>query len=257
MKRRLLMAVPVALLAGVASIVGVYGSDHDDGETSTKGRNVNLTDLYVFRETDQNAGAPAGGLVFVMNSNPRSVARQQYHFATNARYEFNLTQRTGPNDPVTGLADVILRFEFGAPNAMNQQAVTVTALRNGATFSTATTTGGGPILTTPLGQPDPAEVNNAITLDGQSLLVFAGLREDPFFFDVDRFFRVRAFALGLGPDPRTPPGSGPFFKSAATAPDFTAGYNVNSIVVRVPTAFLAGATGATTFDVWTTVSLPQ
>jgi hypothetical protein len=133
--------------------------------------------------------------------------------------------------------------------------MTVTAIRNGIPFSTATTTTGGPIRTTPLGQPDPAEVNNAITLDGQDLAVFAGLREDPFYFDVDRFFRVRAFALGLGPDPRPTPGSGPLFRDAATAVDFTAGYNVNSIVVRVPIAFLAGATGATTFDVWATISV--
>ena len=40
------------------------------------------------------------------------------------------------------------------------------------------------------------------------------------------------------------------------AVDFTAGYNVNSIVVAVPIPFLAGTTGADVFDVWTTVSLP-
>lgn len=52
-------------------------SDHDDGEVDTKGRNLNLTDLFVFREIDQNSQASSGDLVLIMNTNPRSLARQQ------------------------------------------------------------------------------------------------------------------------------------------------------------------------------------
>lgn len=37
--------------------------------------------------------------------------------------------------------------------------------------------------------------------------------------------------------------------------DFTAGYNVNAIVVRAPRAFLQGRSTATTFDVWTTITV--
>ncbi|MGH2406092.1 MAG: DUF4331 family protein, partial [bacterium] len=68
-------------------------------------------------------------------------------------------------------------------------------------------------------------------------------REDPFFFDVEQFFRVRAGALGIGP------AAG--FRSPGL--DFTAGYNVNAIVVGVPLAFLQGTTPATTFDLWETI----
>ena len=78
--------------------------------------------------------------------------------------------------------------------------------------------------------------------------IFAGLREDPFFFDVESFFRVRAAVLGLGPAAS--------LKPASTAPDFTAGYNVNSIVVRVPLAFLQnGDATRDVFDVWETISV--
>src|SRR5262245_21250553 len=255
MKRMLLTAAVAAVLVGGAALWSL-ASDHDDGETSTKGRSVNLTDVYAFREGDQN-GNPADNdkLILVMNSNPRSLARQQYYFATNARYEFHLTRRPGPDAPVTAADDVILRVECGAPDASSRQAITLTALRDGSEVAATTTTMGDPILTTPLGQPDPPETVNAVALGSSTLGVFAGLREDPFFFDVDRFFRVRAFALGLGPDPRDTPGSGPLFRDAATAVDFTAGYNVNSIVLRVPIAFLAGAPGSTTFDLWTTISV--
>src|SRR5687768_15101052 len=118
--KKSLAAVSVALLAGAIGWVGVLASDHDDGETDRKSRSLNLTDLYVFRENDQDTGAAAGNLVFVMGTNPRSVARQQYYFSTNARYEFHLTQRMNQTAPVTGADDVTLRFEFGAPDAGSQ-----------------------------------------------------------------------------------------------------------------------------------------
>ena len=79
--KKILSAVAVALLAGAIGWVGVRASDHDDGETDKKSRSLNLTDLYVFRENDQDSGAAAGNLVFIMGTNPRSVARQQYYFA--------------------------------------------------------------------------------------------------------------------------------------------------------------------------------
>ena len=118
--KKSLAAVTVALLAGAIGWVGVHASDHDDGETDKKSRSLDLTDLYAFRENDQDTGAAAGNLVLILCSNPRSVARQQYFFSTNARYEFHLTQRAGNTAAVTGADDVTLRFEFGAPDAMNR-----------------------------------------------------------------------------------------------------------------------------------------
>ena len=246
--KKVLSTFAVALLAGGIGWVAIQASDHDDGETDRKARSLNLTDLYVFRENDQDNGAAAGNLVLIMNTNPRSVARQQYYFSTNARYEFHLTQRADKNAPVTGADDVTLRFEFGAPDGNSRQPVTVTAIRNGSTLSTSTQTGGGSILTTPINDAPAATM---VDLGGSTLKVFAGLREDPFFFDVEQFFRVRA-------DRRANGAAGTVgFRNLETAVDFTKGYNVNAIVVSVPISFLANGTGATTFDVWETISLPQ
>jgi hypothetical protein len=64
-------------------------------------------------------------------------------------------------------------------------------------------------------------------------MIFAGLREDPFFFDVQQFFKVRAGAAGLGPKES--------FQSRSEAEDFAKEYNVNSIVVRLPLAVIEGA----------------
>ncbi|MGQ0569533.1 MAG: DUF4331 family protein, partial [Armatimonadota bacterium] len=214
-----------------------------------KGRALNLTDLYVFREIDQLSaqmrpagGVPAGDLVFVMNTNPRSVARQQYYFSTNALYEFHVTRVTNINDTPTGVKDVTLRFQFGAPSAgqRGQQVITFTAIRDGVTH--VGTTGPKTPRTTALNQ---SPLINRFTAAGHDFSVFAGLRQDPFFFDVEQYFRVRAGALGFGPAVG--------FRSPGL--DFTWGYNVNAVVVRVPRAFLQGSTSATTFDVWETISV--
>jgi hypothetical protein len=241
-KNRLLgIALGLALIAGFGAI-SIMASDHDDGEVDTKGRNLNLTDLYVFREKDQNPSAADGNLVFIMNTNPRSLARQQYYFSTRARYEFKVTRVTNNDATPTGKPDVVLRFEFGAPNAYNQQQVKLTAIRDGNAYNA---TG----VTTPLNpNPNTTPTINQVSLGGQPFAVFAGLREDPFFFDVEQYFRVRAGARGLGPAVG--------FRSPDKAIDFAKGYNVNAIALRVPIKFLQGSTSAKTFDVWQTISVP-
>ncbi|MEG4943045.1 DUF4331 domain-containing protein [Microcoleus sp. F4-D5] len=241
--RRTILAIEVALIALLTPGI-IVASDHDDGEVDIKGRAVNLTDLYVYREKDQNSGAADGDLVFTMNSNPRSVARYQYYFSTTALYQFHITQVGDVNSTPTGRSDIILRFAFSPPNNQGMQAVAVTVVRGGSETTTKTTVNGGLIATTPL---NSNAVLNTVPVGGSNLTVFAGLREDPFFFDVEQFFRVRAAALGTGP--RTA------FKQPNQAIDFTKGYNVNTIAVRVPKAFLQAGSGANTFDVWSTVSI--
>ncbi len=247
MARHRFWLVGLAVVA-IAAILAVprllVASDHDDGETDTKGRNVNLTDLYAFREGDQTGNAAQNSnLILVMNTNPRSVARQQYYFSARARYEFRIERAASNSAAPTaaGLSrpDIILRFEFGEPVA-NKQSIKVTAIRDGVSMVAT----GAVTTPLPVTAADTPTIN-AVTLGGSRLDVYAGLREDPFFFDVEQFFRVRAGALGLGPSVG--------FRDPGL--DFTSGYNVNSIVVRVPIAFLQGATTATTFDVWETISV--
>ena len=230
------------LIVGLATVAGtaafVNASDHDDGETELKGRNLNLTDLYVFREGDQNPSASPDDLVFVMNTNPRSVARQQYYFSNKSRYEFMVSRVADKDATPTGTPDMTLRFEFAAPDASDQQAYTLTVLENGETVSTVSG------QTTALGS-EP--IVNSADVGGSMVKVFAGLREDPFYFDVEQFFRVRAGALGIGPAVG--------FRDPGQAVDFAAGYNVNAIAVQVPIALLKGSSEATTFDVWQTISI--
>ncbi|MEG3974687.1 DUF4331 domain-containing protein [Microcoleus sp. herbarium8] len=241
--RKTILAIEVALIVVLTPGI-IAASDHDDGEVDIKGRTVNLTDLYVYREKDQNSSAADGDLILTMNSNPRSVARYQYYFSTTALYQFHISQVGDVNSTPTGRADTILRFAFSPPNNQGMQAVAITVIRNGSETTTKTTVNGGLIATTPL---NSNAVLNTVPVNGSNLTVFAGLREDPFFFDVEQFFRVRAGALGTGAKVG--------FKPPNQAIDFTKGYNVNTITVRVPKAFLQAGTGANTFDVWSTISI--
>lgn len=241
--RRTILAIEVALIALLTPGI-IVASDHDDGEVDIKGRAVNLTDVFVYREKDQNPGAAEGDLVFTMNSNPRSLARFQYYFSTTALYQFHITQVGDVNSTPTGRSDIILRFAFSPPNNRGMQAVAVTVIRNGTETVAKTTVNGGLIATTPL---NSNAVLNTVPVGGSNLTVFAGLREDPFFLDVEQFFRARAGALGMGPQVG--------FREPNQAIDFTKGYNVNTIAVRVPKALLQAGTGANTFDVWSTIAI--
>ncbi|MGF1568178.1 MAG: DUF4331 domain-containing protein [Nodosilinea sp.] len=245
--RPTLMTQKALSLAGIVVAIaatlggGAYfanASDHDDGESEIKGRNLNLTDLYVFRESDQNPSASASNLVLIMNTNPRSVAGQQYYFSSRAQYKFNLSRVTNNDATPTGLPDVVLQFEFDEPDANDQQAYTLTITQDGTSRvlqGQTTARAASPII-------------NSGDLEGSTVQVFAGLREDPFFFDVEQFFRVRAGAAGFGPAVG--------FRSPEDAVDFATGYNVNAIAVSIPIAALQGAGSASTFDVWTTVTVP-
>lgn len=219
-----------------------HASDHDDGENDKKARALNLTDVYLFKESSQIAGGSANHLVFVMNSNPRSLPRQQYFFSTAARYDFRIT-RVGTNNAtaVTGSNDIILRFEFGAPDSSKQQNITLTVFKDSVKVATKTLTDSSNSIKTTSLSMGGSPVNNAVTIDGHTLNIFAGLREDPFFFDVTAFFRFRSTLAGY---------------PAAAPQDFTANYNVNSIVARVPIAFLQKFS-ETVFDTWAVISVPQ
>lgn len=244
------LALSLALTAiGLTSTVhpsSTKASDHDDGDIDVRSRALSLTDLYVFREGDLNPGAKTDDLILVMNTNPRSLARQQYYFSDKAIYDFNIT-RVGDKDSVpTGKPDVTLRFTFSPPNRNFQQQITLTTIVDGKSQSFRGES--GRLATTPIFTASNPALSQ-VAVNGSNLAVFAGLREDPFFFDVEQYFRVRAGAAGFGP----PVG----FRPASQALDFTKGYNVNTIVVRVPRKFLQASTNATTFDVWLSLLIPD
>jgi hypothetical protein len=255
MKQRYLAAALVAACALGGLGIGAHGvkaSDHDDGSQGTAQKNHGLTDLYVFREKDQNPSATGDDLIFIMNTNPRSEGGKQYYFATDARYEFHVSAVANNAAAPTAKDDVILRFEFGEPDAASkQQAIAFNVIKGGdsnPTTPTSTGTDGKTMVTTPLGA-EP--ISNTVKIVDKPVTIFAGMREDPFFFDVDRFLEVRASAAArAGGDTSKPQVT---FRNPGV--DFTAGLNVNAIVARVPKSLLPGS--GPTYDVWQTISVKK
>lgn len=247
-------AATIALTAVVLSCATWWAvasaSDHDDGVSDLKSQDTNITDVYAFREDNQTGNAAdSGNLILVLDSNPRSLAGQQYYFSTQARYELHVSRVAPGNEGVapTGSDDLTLRFTFGAPDSSGHQPITYALVRG---TNAEADIAAGSTATIGESQADGAAVaGNSVSSDGKTLTVFAGLREDPFFFDVQGFFTLRENLLASG----TPTG----LRDASTAQDFTHGYNVNAIVVRVPISYLQSAAGETTFDVWGTTSIPQ
>ena len=235
--------------AGVFSVA----SDHDDGEIDLKGRALNITDVYAFREDAQTGNAnDAGNLILVMNTNPRSLPGQQYFFSTTALYQIHLSRVTADNKNKrpTGEEDVVIRMQFGTPNDTGNQNVTVTWINNGAEQRITGTTNNSPIITTTLADSRSGNLNNNTFLaGGETITLFAGLREDPFFFDVIQFFKVRDAAVATGQFIG--------FQPANKAIDFTKNYNVNSIVLRVPIGALQSPAEEPVFDVWSTIMVPR
>ncbi len=84
--------------------------------------------------------------------------------------------------------------------------------------------------------------------------MFAGGRDDPFFIDIEAFFRTL-------PDRRPEAGplstitQGPLtFRSVGQAVDFLRGINDMAIVIELPTSMIANPATSGRFGVWGTTS---
>lgn len=269
MSRKKILAafLGVALVgAGVMRHHSVRASDHDDGEIDKKGRALNLTDLYVFRE-DAEEMTPAGdknNIVYIMNTHPRSLPNQQYYYSDNARYEFHVARAASKSAAGATADDIIMRFEFGAPDSNNQQTITMTTIRDGVSTVTTTDNSGAALKTTAaytitsnlVAAASPKVMD--LTVNGSAMKLFVGHRADPFFFNVTGFFKLRLQAAAASTQ-------GQYVNALVNnylAPsnntgqeaNFTENYNVSSIVLRLPIAWLQKS-GETVFDNWMTVSV--
>lgn len=213
MKRKKLL---LSLTIGAALITGgiIYAADHIDTPAVTN-QPTDITDVYVFRAADPN------NLVFVANSqgltSPANSAALK--FDANTVLEFNI-DKTGDN-----IEDLVIQCKYNAANNTMQiygptapsATGTKSKLEGNVTAEVAVTAYG----------------SSAVTATGTSgIKVFAGTRDDPFFFDLNRYKAILA-------------GTAPGFNNPGN--DTFAGTNVLSIVVEVPKS-LIGASGP--INVW-------
>jgi len=212
------------LVGGLLSLLAVGGiiiaADHIDapavtGPGSTSPGN-DITDVYAFQSPADNSK-----MVFVINTqgllSPSASAAAS--FPSNVMYELNI-DNNGNN-----VEDLVIqclvqggKMRVYGPIAPGTTGLTSTVQTSGAATEVAVTPYGA------------ATVNTATNANGTR--IFAGPRDDPFFFDLARFKMILAgTATGFNN-----PGSDTF-----------AGTNVMSIVVEVPKTMLGAAA---TINVW-------
>ena len=181
--------IPLALVAGTigALAVGkeVIGSDHQQTPLTELNPRLDITDVFVFPgSTDQRivlAMTVASPLIG-MNTSPR--------FDPNALYQLKVDNNQD------GMEDVVLQFSFDelangtqTVDVMGPAAPRPDDNRFNAPFST-----GGVRDFFLTGTPAISRGAMNTTLTGGSgadaMQVFAGVRDDPFYIDLDQFFRI-------------------------------------------------------------------
>lgn len=216
MKKKILLGS----LLGIVLVGGIiYAADHIDAPAVTGAGNTSpgndITDIYAFQSPTDNSK-----MVLVLNTqgllSPAAAAAAS--FPSNVMYEFNI-DNTGDN-----VEDLVIqclvqngKMRVYGPVAVGTPGLTSTVKTSGPVTEVAVTAyGASPVSTT--------NVNG--------IRVFAGPRDDPFFFDLVRFKEILA-------------GTQTGFRSPGL--DSFAGTNVMSIVVEVPKTLLGTAT---TINVW-------
>jgi hypothetical protein len=232
------MAAAVGLAAWATP--GAVASDHADTAENVNRIGADLTDVFVFPNPSN-----AANVVLVMDSHGLIPAGQggNVSFDPQVLYQFKI-DNTG--DFVEDLV-IQLRFVGVGPN----QRVLVSGPTRPFLDGTMT------VLTRPY--PVVGTINTTFS-PAAGIKVFAGVRSEPFFFDLNAFYAAL-------PDRMTPltghqvdfpsinaantPQTGGF-RPAGQAMDYLSNLNVMSVVVELPKAML----GNGVIRVWETTSLP-
>jgi hypothetical protein len=216
MKMKQKKSVFIGLVA-VAVIIGgiVFASDHNDAPSVAK-QTTDITDLYVF------AGADTNNLVFVANTQgllaPASTGAAS--FDPDILIQINIDNN---GDHVEDLVIQAI-YSNGKVNFYGPVAPSMTGLQSKLEGNII-----GSVAVTPYGAQTPI-----ISTTASGIQLFAGSRDDPFFFDLNQYHKILAgTATGFNN-----PGSDTF-----------AGTNVMSVVVEVPKSLL-NSTG--NLNVWLT-----
>ncbi len=207
-------------LIGIALIGAVFAADHIDapavtGPGSTSAGN-DITDIYAFQSPADNSK-----MVFVLNTQGllSPAASSTAAFPANVMYEFNI-DNTGNN-----VEDLVIQCLV-----QNGKMRVYGPVAPGTPGTTSMVQTSGPMTEVNVTAYNAASPGIGTNTNG--IRVFAGPRDDPFFFDLTRFKEIIA---GTQTGFRTP------------GVDAFAGTNVMSIVVEVPKTLLGAAT---TINVW-------
>lgn len=228
------MTAATLLCSGVSS----WASNARNAPTIDSYSALDLGDLYMFRDPPSAPPGPATNLVVVLTVQPLADPSfgPTYHFQPNALYRIQFS--TTPDAIARGIATAKIDFVFSPfGNQPACPAPQPPCQTYQATFPQGAVVNG---LVTP-GTVAATPQQPIITTSG-GIKIFAGPREEPFFFDYVGFQRFLADF-----NAQTPPAT-PHF-NLFNGKDAFLGKNVNAIAVEFPIGMLLPA-GATKLAAW-------
>jgi len=246
--------VATALVAATITLYGLHfarASDHQDSPTVVARPGADITDVFVYPAPDN-----AQNVVLTMDVYPLIPAGMAntpaFSLDPAVLYQFKIATNIANNDYTE---KQVIQFKASAsgqnqsitmygPAAPNQVGTTNTTVKSNGTFTFNA----------------PSKL-----LNGQ-VQVFAGVRRDPFFFDLAQFFKIipdRNYSHHA-PGQTVPPATATSFNGfpantngclTTAATDFLASFNVIQIDVELPKTMLASSSGALgKIGVWATAS---
>lgn len=236
-RRTTVMAAVLTAALGATAIMArtTLASDHQDTPEVELSPRMDVNDVYAFP-----GSSPDRIALVLTTSSPITPAQ-----GATASFDPNLLYQLKVDNSGDGVEDKVFQVTFSGtgtaqrvtvrgPVAPNETGTSNTLVRSGPT-----TTG---VINTALGSAAGTQV-------------FAGLRDDPFFLDLEQFFRIvpdrKPVSGALSQLPDTP--SATAWRPAGQAADYLRGLNTLAIVIELPVADLTTG-GNKKIGVWGTIS---
>ena len=231
-----LAGTALTLAAGWIGIRNARGSDHADTPQIAASPGTDITDVFVFPSATNS-----NNVVLAMCVSPLIPTGGTRAFDPTVLYQFKI-DNTGDK-----VEDLVIQARFEGTGTSQKVIIA------------------GPSAPSRTGTMSDALIPSTVTGTFNStfspsggMQVFAGVREDPFFFDLEQFFTIfpdratpiSGTAVALA-DANTPKAA--TWRSASAAKDFLIGYNLLAIVVELPKSALKGSADGK-IGVWCTTS---
>lgn len=231
--RYLSIVFTAGIAASVAGIGTLLASDHQDTPEVELNPRMDINDVYAFP-----GSSPDRVALVLTTSSP--IAGQSASFDSNLLYQIKIDNGGDANE------DLVFQITFNTGAGSAQQVRVV-----GPVAPTAT----GAVNTLVNSNTAVEGAVNSILGSATGVQVFAGLRADPFFIDLEQFFNIipdRRPSTGVL-STQTGPAQSSFRNPGI---DTLRPFNALAIVIELPKAQLISSSTSTDakFGVWATIS---
>jgi hypothetical protein len=224
------VALMVIMMVVFTPAPPIDAADHGDAPLVDQDQGADIADCFVFLDPNDNTKVVIIGTVhgFIIPGEARNFGA----FDHNVRFRFEI-ENTGDAKP-----DQFIDITFSKRTAADAAQTATIILPNGQSFTAPST-----VPTFDAAPPAPVITTNS----ANGATFFAGLVDDPFFFDLPAFNRFVASVKAGSPDPTT----------LQRGRDSFAGYNILCMALSVPATMLKGSGNVIGVDFLTQRRLPQ